>query len=313
MTDPTGFIVKPIEDKEDFRECENIQKTIYPLNEVGIVPGYLMEISARHGGITLGTYEQEKLIGFSYAFPAYSRKNGYYLFSDTMGLYPPYQKRSLGFAMKQEQCRIALEKGAKKIVWTYDPLLGQNANLNIRKLGGIVNRYDQEKYNEVSIDIGVTIPADRFYLQWQIHSERVKKRVFYLEVPKMRYRKQLNFTSITKTNFIRKNITQYGIVKEVSYRELDDIRLDLELPSLVIEIPYDYKNLRMEFPFVARDWRLKTRQVFNRYINEKGYRVYEFFQLIEGSEIRNFYLLHAPSSYDNSLSMLASSNNNSIK
>jgi predicted GNAT superfamily acetyltransferase len=288
----SDFKVRAIERKEDFTECENIQKTISPLNEVGIVPGYMMEITARHGGITLGTYDLNKLVGFSYAFPAYTKKNGYYLFSDAMGLYPPYQKRSLGFAMKQEQCRIALEKGAKKIVWTFDPLLGQNANLNIRKLGGIVNRYDQEKYNEVSLNIGVNIPADRFYLQWQIHSERVKKRFFELEVPKMRYRKQLNFTSTTITTLVTRTISHYGMQKEVAFRDLEGVRLDLDQPSVVVEIPFDYKQLGNDFPFVARNRRMKTRQVFERYINEKGYRVYEFFQLIEGDEIRNFYLLH---------------------
>ncbi len=292
--DNSGFVIRSMDRKEDFTECESIQKTISPLNEVGIVPGYMMELIGKHGGISLGTYEEDKLIGFSFAFPAYTRKNGYYLFSDTMGLYPPYQKRSLGFAMKQEQCRQGIEKGAKKIVWTYDPLLGQNANLNIRKLGGIVNRYELEKYNEVSTSIGVNIPADRFYLQWQIHSERVKKRVFDLEVPKMRYRKQLNFKSITKTQLVTKIINQYGIQKEITYRDLFDIRLDREEPSLVIEIPYDYKQLKTDFPIVARNWRLQTRSVFNRYINEKGYRVYEFFQLIDGDERRNFYLLHAP-------------------
>jgi predicted GNAT superfamily acetyltransferase len=310
---PEGFEIRPIVDKEDYSECEKIQMSISPLNEVGIVPAYLMEITTRHGGISLGLYDHGKLVGFSYAFPAYTKKNGYYLFSDTMGLYPPYQKRSLGFAMKQEQCRIAIEKGVRKMVWTFDPLLGQNANLNFRKLGGIVTRYDLEKYNEVSLNLGIVIPADRFYLQWQIHTDRVKRRLFDLEIPRMRYRKQLNFLKSTKTLLQKKTISTYGIQKEVSFRELLDIDLSITHNSLVVEIPFDYKQIRNDFPLIAQDWRLKTRLVFDHYINQKAYRVYEFFQLIEADEVRNFYLLHAPMNAENESLPLLPLDNQMVK
>jgi predicted GNAT superfamily acetyltransferase len=286
-----SIVVKPIDNKEDYLVCEEIQQELSPLNEVGIVPAYLMELVAENGGLLLGIYVGGKIVGFNFSLPAYNQKDGYYLFSDTSGLYSAYQKKSLGFLLKQEQYRIALQRKIKKIVWTYDPLLGVNANLNVRKLGGIIRRYYIEAYNELPISTGVSIPADRFYLEWPIKSERVKKRVEELKIPQIKIRERLYFPQANKTIRILYSLTSGGTKRALLFREIIDLELNLKSDAIAVEIPYDYREMRKELPFLARDWRLKTREIFSKYINELGYAVSEFFQVEEYDEIRNFYLL----------------------
>jgi len=286
-----NIVIKPIISKEDYFTCEEIQKELSPLNEVGIVPAYLMELLAENGGLTLGIYVDNKLIGFNFALPAFNPEDGYYLFSDTAGIYTAYQKQSLGFRLKQEQYRIALERGIKKIVWTYDPLLGVNANLNIRKLGGIIRKYCVEAYNELPISTGITIPADRFYLEWLIKTERTRKRIVDLKIPQIKLRERLYFQKANVTIRILYSVTTGGIKRALLFREISNINLNLQGESIAVEIPYDYNEMRNEVPFLARDWRLKTREIFVRYINDLDYYISEFFQLDENDEIRNFYLL----------------------
>ena len=69
------------------------------------------------------------------------------------------------------------------------------------------------------------------------------------------------------------------------------MNLNLENKNIVIEIPYDFREMKMEVPFLASDWRLKTREIFYKYLNELNYTISDFFQLEENDEVRNFYLL----------------------
>ena len=202
-----------------------------------------------------------------------------------------YQKKSLGFLLKREQLKIALERGLKKIVWTYDPLLGVNANLNIRKLGGIVKRYDIESYNDLPISTGVSIPSDRFYLEWLIKTERVRKRIEDLKIPELKTRERLYFTPSNETVRILYSVFREGKKKTLLFREIINMNLNLENKNIVIEIPYDFREMKMEVPFLASDWRLKTREIFYKYLNELNYTISDFFQLEENDEVRNFYLL----------------------
>lgn len=286
-----NILITPISNKEDYLICEEIQRGLSPLNEVGIVPAYLMELISENGGLTLGIYIDNKLVGFNFSLPAINPEDGYYLFSDTAGIYEAYQKKSLGFRLKQEQYKIALERGIKKIVWTYDPLLGVNANLNIRKLGGIIRKYCIEAYNELPISIGISIPADRFYLEWLIKSERVRKRIEELKIPPIKLRERLYFQKANDTIRILYSLTSGGVKRALLFREISDVNLNLKEEAIAVEIPYDYREMRKDVPFLARDWRLKTREIFVKYINELDYYISEFFQLEEHDEIRNFYLL----------------------
>jgi predicted GNAT superfamily acetyltransferase len=282
--------VKEIDNKEDFKECEKIQKELPQLGEVGVVPAYLLELTTSHGGLTLGLYMNERIVGFSFSVAAYTKDKGYYLFSDSMGFYKNYQRKSLGFLLKQVQYQVAKEKGAKRIYWTYDPLLGPNANINIRKVGGMVHQYELDRYSLVNTSSGICIPADRFLLDWSIQTKRVENRMIGHQIPeKMLELKKLPFC-VNRTIPVLIHTSS----KSILVRENAELFLGLEKDKIAIEIPLEYFEIREAIPELAQDWRMKTRELFHHYINRKKYVVTDFVQINDKGEIRNFYLLSKP-------------------
>jgi predicted GNAT superfamily acetyltransferase len=279
--------VKEIDNKEDFKECEKIQRELPQLNEVGLVPAYLLELTDSHGGLTLGLYMNERIVGFSFSIAAYSKERGYYLFSDSMGFYKNFQRKSLGFLLKQVQYQIAKERGVKKIFWTYDPLLGPNANINIRKVGGIVHHYELDRYSLVNTSTGICIPSDRFLLDWSIQTKRVEHRIIDYKIPeKIIEAKKLPFC-VNRTI----PVLIHAGSKSYLFRENVELFLNQELSKIAIEIPIEYFEIREAMPELAQDWRMKTRELFHYYINLKKYVVTDFVQIDDKSEIRNFYFL----------------------
>jgi predicted GNAT superfamily acetyltransferase len=282
--------VKEIDNKEDFKECEKIQRELPQLGEVGVVPAYLLELTTSHGGLTLGLYMNEHIVGFSFSVAAYTKEKGYYLFSDSMGFYKNYQRKSLGFLLKQVQYQVAKEKGAKRIYWTYDPLLGPNANINIRKVGGMVHQYELDRYSLVNTSSGICIPADRFLLDWSIQTKRVENRMIGHQIPeKMLELKKLPFC-VNRTIPVLIHTSS----KSILVRENAELFLGLEKDKIAIEIPLEYFEIREAIPELAQDWRMKTRELFHHYINRKKYVVTDFVQINDKGEIRNFYLLSKP-------------------
>jgi predicted GNAT superfamily acetyltransferase len=287
--------VKEIDNKEDFKECERIQRELPQLSEVGTVPAYLLELTTCHGGLTLGLYMNERLIGFSFSVAAYRKEIGYYLFSDSMGFYKNYQRKSLGYLLKQVQYQVALEKGVKKIFWTYDPLLGPNGNINIRKVGGMVFCYELDRYSLINTNSGLQIPADRFLLEWRIQTKRVENRMIYRKIPE-------NYVKREKIPFcVNRTIPVliHAGTKSFLVRENVELFLQKDLPKIAIEIPAEFFEMRESMPELAHDWRMKTRELFHHYINNKKYVVTDFSQYNDQAEIRNFYFLTKRSSNKN--------------
>ena len=283
------ILIKEIDAEEDFKECVKIQQELVQLNEVGIVPAYLLKLIGENGGLTLGCYLNEKLLGFNFSFSAYSNKDGYYLFSDTMGFYRSYQRKSLGYLVKQVQFQLALEKGASKVIWTYDPLLGPNANINIRKVGGIVHHYEMDKYSDVTYSKGVSIPADRFILDWQIQSKRVQSRILEDHIHGSLLPESFQKVFASRTIPVIYHSSHQKIHFE--FREITDLYFLPEEPVVLIEIPYEFQDIKDKIPELAFDWRIKTRRLFQFYLNTHHYKVIDFYQLEENDEMRNFYVL----------------------
>jgi predicted GNAT superfamily acetyltransferase len=172
----TNIQVKKISQKEDYESCVDIQKLVPNLSSVGVIPAYFMEIINNRGGLVLGCFDNQKLVGFNFSFPCVSKIHGDYLFVDSMGFLEEYQRKSLGFKVKKHQYFSAKEKGIRYIIWTYDPLMGVNANINIRKLGGTVSKYIPDKYD--------TSKTNNFFKQpsiKQLIKESIKKE-FYQDV-----------------------------------------------------------------------------------------------------------------------------------
>ena len=256
--------IRPINTLTDLRRCHEIQRTTWGFTDLMVFP-YTQLISVAHnGGTLLGAYDGPNLVGFVYGYLGMSGAK-LYLFSQRMGVLPSYQSRGIGMKFKLAQRDMMLRKGIDLIVWTYDPLLGKNASLNIEKLGGIVRHYARDIYGAVSNPLQVGLSTDRFLLEWELMSDRVRQRI------------RSKGPRPLAADWLKEET--YNFVNYVSWDgDLPrPIASDLEMddPVLLVQIPHDLNLIKKLDLGVARGWRESTRDIFETYFL-RGYVVTSF-------------------------------------
>ena len=168
MTD--SIIYKTIEDLEEIKEVVILQSEIWSADVVSPLPQLLASI--HHGGIIIGAFFENKLVGFCYGFAGF--KNGeHYLISHMAGVRPQYQNYGVGYQLKLKQREWAIAYGYQKIVWTYDPLEVRNGYFNLCKLGAYSRKYYSSYYGDMQDKLNKDLPTDRLFIEWDICSSRV--------------------------------------------------------------------------------------------------------------------------------------------
>jgi predicted GNAT superfamily acetyltransferase len=152
---------------EELKQVEQLEIAVWGLNPVDAVPMYVMHAAALNGGLVLGAFDGEKMVGMAYAFAA-KRGSEVYLWSHMTGVLPEYQSTGVGYELKQTQRHWALDNGYEYIRWTYDPLIRGNAHFNIARLGTTANIYHENFYGDMDDDINRGLPSDRVEAEWYL-------------------------------------------------------------------------------------------------------------------------------------------------
>jgi len=155
----------------------DLYQEIWGLDERGRIPAHEPTVAARVGGLFLGVELDREKVGLVYVLPAYDPENGYHHHSNIMGFKAEYQKMGLGMEAKRAHALLAGEMGVKLVTWTFDPFMLPNANLNFRKLGGIVRTYLEDAYGPYGGRYDPGLPTDRFLVEWRLDRERVQTRL----------------------------------------------------------------------------------------------------------------------------------------
>ncbi|MFF9619923.1 chorismate synthase [Streptomyces griseosporeus] len=77
-------------------------------------------------------------------------------------------ERGLGRQVKQAQRAWALERGARTMRWTFDPLVGRNARFNLVKLGAVGTEYLVDFYGPMSDGVNSGDESDRLTVTWDL-------------------------------------------------------------------------------------------------------------------------------------------------
>ncbi len=206
------------------------------------IPFHQTYTAVNNGGLMLGAYEKETMIGFLYSFPGFKDGN-VYLCSHMLGIHPHYRKIGLGKKMKETQRQIALDKGYKLVTWTFDPLESVNAYLNLTKLNGIGAKYLENYYGVMDDALNAGLPSDRFLIEWWIDSGHVNDRVkTKVAGGPMFFHTQLNKDGLLTAG--------EPLIDKINTAE----------NSFSVPIPFDFQSIKKEDHGLATDWRLKTRQ-----------------------------------------------------
>lgn len=255
--------IRPITELEEIHACERLQKKIWGFEDISIVPHHVMITAAKSGGLLLGAFENNELVGFVFGFPGF--ENGKPKHCSLMcAVLEERRYQGVGYQLKLKQREFVLSQGLDLATWTFDPLVSANAYFNFSKLGVISNRYERNLYGDMRDELNRGLPTDRLTVEWWVRSPRVAARVECLQ---------------------KASLSIEGI-KVVNSSECEP---NLNDQRVLVEIPHNIRQLKEKDLKLAVRWRHQIREVFEHYF-ARGYIASEFIVHKEGFK-RSFYLL----------------------
>jgi len=273
-------VIKLLESPEDMTSVEELQRAVWPGSETDVVPAHVFITAVHNGGLVIGAFVDDQLIGFIFGFPGLeSTPDGPRPkhCSHMMGIHPNHRDSGVGFALKRAQWQMVRHQGLDHITWTYDPLLSRNAYLNISKLGAVCSTYRRSEYGEMRDGLNAGLPSDRFQVDWWINTRRVDRRLG------KRPRRSLKLDNFSKADLQPLYAPLFGTLGLIQPPEHF---LPLEGHLALTEIPSDFSALKQADFSLARDWRFFSREVFET-VFAAGYIVTDFVF----DQGRSFYVL----------------------
>jgi predicted GNAT superfamily acetyltransferase len=166
------MMIRPITDISELEQCVELQRQIWGLKDIDVIPVRMLITQIRVGGLVLGAFENEHLIAFLNSMPGI--RNGMpYWYSQMLAVGKDRWNSGIGSELKLAQREQALQRGIRLIEWTFDPLESKNAYLNIVKLGVIARRYYVNLYGAVTSQLQQGLESDRLIAEWWIDEPRV--------------------------------------------------------------------------------------------------------------------------------------------
>lgn len=279
--------IRSLATMEDVYQAEELQRVIWPGSETDIVPAHLLITIERNGGVLLGAFDGDQLVGYVLGFlgvdpgsPDRVAMARLKHCSHMLGVHPEYRGRGIGFDLKLAQRRAVMDQGIRLATWTYDPLQSGNAHLNIRRLGALCQRYKVDAYGEMRDGLNRGVASDRFDVDWWVTSSRVKSRI-------ERSRPPLDLAHFLAAGAKKINPASLG---EGDLPQPAPATEPMETNLLMVEIPPNFLRMKTEDQGLARAWRLHAREIFQEAF-QRGYIVTDFVHLGEERIPRSYYLL----------------------
>jgi len=163
---PTDITIRPIYDPAELRACQEVQRRTWGITEDGyIVPVATLAAASAYGGLVLGAFDGERLVGFSFAFRGVLDGTPI-LYSQLTGVLPEAQGGGTGRRIKQWQRTWAREQDLPLVAWAFDPLQAMNAHYNLVALGAVATHYHPNFYGPREDALNPGLPTDRLLCVW---------------------------------------------------------------------------------------------------------------------------------------------------
>lgn len=237
-----GITIRRMETNADMRLIQLLEREVW---EMEPIPTHQTFTASKNGGILVGAFSRDKLVGFCYGFAGF-KEGKTYLCSHMMGIHPDHQSKGIGYLLKQEQRSLAKAIGYDLITWTFDPLESRNAYLNTSRLYGVCNTYLENCYGEMNDGLNRGLPTDRLQIEWWISSERVENQWHPAPV-KFEQPIQLG---------------KSGLGHPFIESGLENLPLGAE--AIEVPVPEDFQTIKKEDFDLALEWRLNIREAFQK-------------------------------------------------
>jgi len=163
--------IRAIAEQAEMRAVEELQKEVWGIPDLDVVPLTQLVAAKEAGGVLIGAFDGDTLVGFVYGFPSYEHgKLAHH--SHMLAVKPAYRNYDLGRRLKFAQRDHVSTQGIELISWTFDPLQSLNAHFNFNKLGVIADRYLADFYGEDAASFLHQTGTDRLWVSWFVSRER---------------------------------------------------------------------------------------------------------------------------------------------
>jgi predicted GNAT superfamily acetyltransferase len=246
-----SFTYRDLTTLAEFAQVVELERQIWGTGYDDVVPVSILSVSTLRGGVLIGAFDGERMVGFVYSLPGL--KHGKPLqWSHMLGVLDEFRNDGLGLKLKMLQRDRTLAMGLDLIEWTFDPMQTLNAYLNFTKLGVIVDEYEINVYGKSMSPLHGGNPTDRFVAQWRIRE-----------------------TAWPHSSVIGAQTAANRIDRSSQWPRCVDVRLDADSPTVLVDIPAGFTEMLAKAPEVALEWRLDTRRLFTTYF-ARGYKVMGF-------------------------------------
>ena len=265
------ILIRDIEDVREMRMIEGLEKEVWGIEDLDVVPVTQL-VAARHaGGILIGAFDRGYMIGFAYGFPGY--EGGHVtIHSHMLAVKSAYRNHNLGYRLKLAQRDRALSHGITRMTWTFDPLQSLNAHFNFAKLGVVSGDYKLDFYGESTSFLHRT-GTDRLWVTWLLESERVRTRLARQE-PTVDFESAVTLIRVDSDDSPRSNDSIEAFTGE---------RALIEIPANIVDIEHSDGE-------VAALWREATRRAFTRAMGA-GFLVEDFIRCNRNGKPFGAYVL----------------------
>ncbi|MGH2586461.1 MAG: hypothetical protein ACRDJE_16220 [Dehalococcoidia bacterium] len=269
--------VRPLASVEEYRACQEVQRRAWGIAEEGYLIPVATMISVQHaGGLVLGAFIDQRLVGFSFAY--LGRVEGQWaLYSQLTGVDPSAQDHGIGGRLKAAQREWTREQGLALVVWSFDPLQAGNANFNLHRLGAICRTYYPNYFGERSDALNAGLETDRLLALWDTADQR--------------HRWQGD--GQTLVTLLGSDVRRDELLTPSGSKSAEAIAAGPEPTWLQIQIPPDFAALKARDARLARAWQEAVRLAF-RQAFAAGYAAMDFHREGAGDEARCWYELRRP-------------------
>ena len=255
--------IRPLETMDELIEMQKVEESVWQADSIPVHQTYTV---LNNGGIILGAFDQNKMIGFLYSFAGFDGKSSY-LCSHELGILLAYRKGGLGERMKQMQADLAKEAGYEIITWTFDPLESVNAYLNLHKLGAEGIMYKENYYGVMEDELNQGLPSDRIHIKWKINQRNIVRDLSIQQSQVLLEKKQDGSPQIT---------------------DVFDCMENQSNTIWYMAIPEDFQTLKSENIALAKTWRFATRTIFEALFAD-GYKAVDIIR--DKAKKQSFYVL----------------------
>lgn len=282
-----SITIRPLFGLSEMHAAVQLQKTYWGNDLESVIPAHMLFSLANHGGHVLAAVDDDRmagvLVGFigtdkDYDRPAMANLQ---MVSKRMVVLPEYRSQGLGYQLKTAQRDLTIQQGIRLVTWTFDPLLATNAHLNIRKLGAVCQKFQENYYGTAGVGgLAVFGSSDRLFVEWWVTHRRVKERL----------EGQRNGLKLEHYLSAHVPIVNATIAATDGTPWPAEQSLETDGPMALLEIPLDYPTIMRTDESLARAWQAHIREQIRRLLKAE-YLITDFVRDVHEGRDRVFYLL----------------------